>query len=133
MNSINFKKIKSVYFIGIGGIGVSAIARMMLLNGKKVSGSDSSPSPVTERIKRLGARIYIGHQEPNITDKVDLVVYSPAVPGNNPELVKARREGIPTHSYPEMLGRISQGMYTIAVSGTHGKTTTTAMIEIGRA
>ena len=125
---INLNATKKVHFIGIGGIGVSAIARMMLLNNKKVSGSDSSPSPVTERIKRLGARIYIGHQESNITDKVDLVVYSPAVPGNNPELVKARREGIPAYSYPEILGRISQGMYTIAVSGTHGKTTTTAMI-----
>ena len=62
MSNVNLKKIKSVHFIGIGGIGVSAIARMMLLNGKKVSGSDSVPSPVTERIKRLGALIYIGHQ-----------------------------------------------------------------------
>ncbi|MDO8573060.1 MAG: UDP-N-acetylmuramate--L-alanine ligase [bacterium] len=128
MSKVNLLKFKKVHFIGIGGIGVSAIARMMLLNGKKVSGSDSAPSPVTERIKRLGARIYIGHQESNIADGVGLVVYSPAVPGNNPELVKARREGIPAYSYPEMLGRISQGMYTIAVSGTHGKTTTTAMI-----
>lgn len=125
---INLKTIKKVHFIGIGGIGVSAIARMMLLNGKKVSGSDSAPSPVTERIKRLGARIYIGHQESNIPHDTELIVYSPAVPGNNPELVKARREGIVVYSYPEMLGYISQGMYTIAISGTHGKTTTTAMI-----
>lgn len=128
MSNIDLKKIKSAHFIGIGGIGVSAIARMMLLNDKKVSGSDSAPSPVTERIKHLGARIHIGHQESNITDDVDIVVYSPAVPGNNPELVKARRENIPAYSYPEMLGRISKGMYTIAISGTHGKTTTTAMI-----
>ena len=128
MSKVNILKFKKVHFIGIGGIGVSAIARMMLLRGKKVSGLDSAPSPVTERIKRLGARIHIGHQESNISGDVGLVVYSPAVPGNNPELVKARREGIPAHSYPEMLGRISQGMYTIAVSGTHGKTTTTAMI-----
>ena len=67
MKTINLKKIKSVHFIGIGGIGVSAIARMMLLNNKKVSGSDSAPSPVTDRIKRLGARIYISHQNSNIS------------------------------------------------------------------
>lgn len=126
--TLSLKKIKKIHFIGIGGIGVSSLARMMLLEGKKVSGSDITQSVVTNRIEKLGARIHIGHKEKNVPKGTDMIVYSPAVQGNNPELMAARATSIPAYSYPEALGLISAGKYTIAVSGTHGKTTTTAMI-----
>ncbi|MBI4992126.1 MAG: UDP-N-acetylmuramate--L-alanine ligase [Candidatus Harrisonbacteria bacterium] len=119
--------IRKAHFIGIGGIGISAIARMMLGEGKEVSGSDVSRSEIIDELEKLGAKIYFGHDEKNLKD-VDLVVYTPAVKENNPELVKAKKLGIQTLSYPEMLGIISRDKYTIAVSGAHGKTTTTAMI-----
>ena len=116
-----------VHFIGIGGIGVSAIARMMLQEGKEVSGSDVARSEITDALAKLGAKIKIGHAAKNARG-ADLAVYTPAAPKNNPELLEARRLKIPIFSYPEMLGIISRDKYTIAVSGAHGKTTTTAMI-----
>ncbi len=122
------KNIKKAHFIGIGGIGVSAVARMMLLRGASVSGSDRSASVITDRLASFGAHIVIEHNAKNLPDGADIVVYSPAVPESNHELALALERGIPTYSYPEMLGEISRGMRTIAVSGTHGKTTTTAMI-----
>lgn len=122
------KKIKRAHFIGIGGIGVSAIARMMLLDGKKVSGSDNVLSKITEELKNFGAKIFKGQRTKNIKDGIDLVVYSPAVKKDNSELKEAKRLRIFTLSYPQVLGLISKEKYTIAVSGTHGKTTTTAMI-----
>lgn len=126
--SVDFKKLKSIFFVGIGGIGISAIARMFLLDSKKVSGSDTTESEVTEGLRKVGARIFIGQKTGNVPAGCDLVIYTIAVPPNNPELAEARRRGIPLMSYPEALGEISRGKYTIAVSGTHGKTTTTAMI-----
>ena len=114
--------------MGIGGIGVSAIARMMLAEGKIVSGSDSSNSLITKELEKLGAKIFSGHSADNVAENVDLVVYTPAVDFENPELKKGKKLKIPTLSYPEMLGLISKDKYTIAVSGAHGKTTTTAMI-----
>ena len=114
--------------MGIGGIGVSAIARMMLAEGKIVSGSDSSDSLITKELEKLGAKIFLGHNAKNVADDVDLIVYTPAVDFENPELKKANELNIPTLSYPEMLGLISKDKFTIAVSGAHGKTTTTAMI-----
>lgn len=119
---------KNSYFIGIGGIGMSAIARMFLLEGKAVSGSDLSQSMVTNELEKLGVNIFYKQEAKNISDNIDVVVYTPAIASDNPELVRARELGIPTLSYPEMLGLISKEKYTIAVSGTHGKTTTTAMI-----
>lgn len=128
MNASDFSKIKSVHFIGIGGIGISAIARMFLLEGKKVSGSDASESEVTEELRKCGARIFVGQKAENIPVDCGLVIYTIAVPPENPELVEAKRRGIPMLSYPEALGVISKNKYTIAISGTHGKTTTTAMV-----
>ncbi|KKU81554.1 MAG: UDP-N-acetylmuramate-L-alanine ligase [Parcubacteria group bacterium GW2011_GWA1_47_8] len=128
MNKIFLDRIHSIHFIGIGGIGVSAIARMMLLRDVRVSGSDKALSVVTDRLVSLGARIFVGHEVKNLPDDPDAVVYSPAVPTDNSELVVARERGIPIYSYPEILGEISRGMHTIAVAGTHGKTTTTAML-----
>src|SRR3989338_4909798 len=128
MKNVDLIKIKKAHFVGIGGVGVSAIARMMLAEGKIVGGSDVSDSAIIDELRKLGANIFLGHSADNIADDVDLVVYTPAVTVDNPELKKATEMGIPMLSYPEMLGLISKDKYTIAVSGAHGKTTTTAMI-----
>ena len=121
------KQARLAYFIGIGGIGLSAIARMFLAGGKSVSGSDRSPSLVTTELEKLGAKIFIGHQAENLPADCDLVIYTNAVLADNPELLEAKRRGITTISYPEALGQISADKFTIAIAGTHGKTTTTAM------
>ncbi|PIP86419.1 UDP-N-acetylmuramate--L-alanine ligase [Candidatus Campbellbacteria bacterium CG11_big_fil_rev_8_21_14_0_20_44_21] len=126
---INSEKIKKVHFIGIGGIGISAIARMMLDLGKIVSGSDGADSRVVKDLRNLGANIYIGHSEKALKKDVNLVVYTIAISKENPEFLKAKKLKIQTLSYPEMLGAVSEGFRTIAVSGTHGKTTTTAMLS----
>ncbi len=126
--TIDISKIKKVHFIGIGGIGVSAIARMLSLEGKEISGSDSALSPVTHELENMGVKVYEGHDVSQITEDIDLIVRTIAVPDENPEVVRAREFNIPVISYPEMLGMVSKEKYTIAVSGTHGKTTTTAMI-----
>ena len=127
-NIADLKKYQNVHFIGIGGIGVSAIARMMLLEGKNVSGSDTKDSGITDELSLLGAAIFIGQSKENIKENVDLVVYTVAVLEDNPEFISAKERGIKCLSYPEVLGLISKNKKTIAVSGTHGKTTTTAMI-----
>ena len=127
MKNVDLSKIKKAHFTGVGGIGVSAIARMMLAEGKIVSGSDTSDSAIIDELRKLGAKIFIGHSADNVANDVDLLVYTLAVTADNPELKKAVELGVPTFSYPEMLGLISKNKYTIAVSGAHGKTTTTAM------
>ena len=124
----DIEKIQNVHFVGIGGIGISAVARMMHFAGKHISGSDRSVSKITDDLKKLGIEVVIGHAVENIPADVELVVYTNALAENNLELVEARRRGVLLLSYPEMLGEISRDKYTIAVSGTHGKTTTTAMI-----
>ncbi|MFA6077848.1 MAG: UDP-N-acetylmuramate--L-alanine ligase [Candidatus Paceibacterota bacterium] len=125
---MDLKKYNNIHFIGIGGIGVSAIARMMILEGKKVSGSDVKESEITKELALSGATIFVGHKKENVGDGVDLVVYTVAVNSDNPEFVSAKERDIVYLSYPEVLGLISKNKKTIAVSGTHGKTTTTAMI-----
>lgn len=122
------KQAQKIHFIGIGGIGISAIARMMLLEGKTVSGSDRDKSRVTDELEKAGAVITIGQKAENIPAGCDLVVYTVAIPVDNPEIVEAKRRGIKMLTYPETLNIISKEKYTIAVSGTHGKTTVTAMI-----
>ncbi len=124
----DFTKINKVHFIGIGGIGISAIARMMMLEGKEVSGSDRDASEITQELEKQGASIVIGQKAENINEGIDLVIYTVAIPDSNPELQKARELGIECITYPQALGIISKDKFTIAVSGTHGKTTTTAMI-----
>jgi UDP-N-acetylmuramate--alanine ligase len=121
-------KAKAVHFIGIGGIGISAIARMMLANKTRVTGSDREASNITKELTKLGAKISYKQCAANLPKKVDLIVYTPAMPVNHPELREARKRGVPVLSYPETLGLLSASKYTIAVAGTHGKTTTTAMI-----
>lgn len=125
MKNFNFKKI---HFIGIGGIGVSALARLFLARGALVGGSDISESEIVSDLKRMGANIFLGHKEENLDNNTDLVVYSPAVPEDNPEFQKAKKLNIVLKSYPEALGMVMAGFKkTIAVSGTNGKTTTTAL------
>ena len=87
---VNLDKTKKIHFIGIGGIGLSAIARMMKEKGKKVSGSDLSPSLMTDKLKKLGIKICIGQAEKNISEDMDLIIHTTAVPKNNPELKKAK-------------------------------------------
>jgi len=122
-----------IHFVGIGGIGVSALDKYYLAQGHKVSGSDLVSSEITEALKKRGAKISIGpHRLPrwNLGNRPDLVIYSPAVPSENPELKKARKLKIKCLSYPEALGELTKKYFTIAVCGTHGKSTTTAMIGL---
>ncbi|MDD5145341.1 MAG: UDP-N-acetylmuramate--L-alanine ligase [Candidatus Pacebacteria bacterium] len=125
-----------VHFIGIGGIGVSALARYYLKRGDTVSGSDLASSEITKDLEKLGAKIHIGpHSAKNVPNIVDLVIYSPAVRPTNPEYVRAKKLKIENCklkicSYPQALGELTKQYFTIAVSGTHGKSTTTAMLGI---
>ncbi len=121
------KEAQHIHFIGIGGIGISAVARMLLLQGKKVSGSDRGESEVTSELTKAGATISIGQKAENIPADCDLIIYTVAIPADNPEFAEAKKRSLPMLTYPETLRIISAEKYTIAVSGTHGKTTTTAM------
>lgn len=127
-NNNPFEKYKRIHFIGIGGIGVSAVARMFKAQGKEITGSDMYDSEIVDDLKKEGIKIFVGHDKSNIHEGVDLVIHTIAIPESNPELTYAHEAGIKTMTYPEVLGELSKTMYTIAVSGTHGKTTTTAMI-----
>jgi UDP-N-acetylmuramate--alanine ligase len=119
-----------IHFIGIGGIGVSSLAQYYLAKGHQVSGSDLAASEITQFLKEKGIKIVIGQFTQNIKPDFDLVIYSPAVPTTNPEYQEAKRLGIKLESYPEALGQLTKEHYTIAVSGSHGKSTTTAMIGL---
>lgn len=120
---------KKVHFIGIGGISMSGLAAILLKNGFKVSGSDMKESEITIRLQQHGAEIYIGHSADNVKN-VDLVVYTAAVPSDNPELLFAKNNNIPLMDRAEFLGYIMKGhKYNVAISGTHGKTTSTSMLS----
>ncbi len=122
------KQAKHIYFIGIGGIGISAIAHMLILEGKKVSGSDLSTSLVTDKLQEAGVKFDLGQSLDFIGPDVDLIVYTVAITEFDKPLFEKMKQGqIPYLSYPETLNLISKEKYTIAISGTHGKTTTTAM------
>ena len=126
---IDLTKIKKVFFVGIGGIGISAIARMFLQEGKEVSGSDMSSGEVVRELTELGVHIEIGQSFEMIPTDADLIVYTIAIKHYDaPLMEKISHAGIPFKSYPEMLHIVTANKYTIAVCGTHGKTTTTAMI-----
>lgn len=118
-----------IHFIGIGGIGVSALAYYYLKKGYEVSGSDLTASEITDELKKRGIKIFIRHCQKNLSDNTQKVIYSPAVSSDNPELKKAKKLKIKTQSYPEALGELTKKYFTIAVSGTHGKSTTSAMIS----
>ena len=117
-----------VHFVGIGGIGMSGIAEIMLKIGYSVQGSDAKASANTERLEKLGARVFIGHDATHIGDGVSAVVYSTAVKATNPEMTVARERRIPLVRRAEMLAELMRLQFSIAVGGTHGKTTTTSMV-----
>lgn len=121
-------KAKNVYMVGIGGIGMSALAQLLVSRGVSVSGTDREESPVTEMLAKQGISIMIGHDTCNIPADTELLIYSDAVSSANVERVRAKEMSIPEKSYFEALGDISKDTTTIAVSGTHGKTTTTGML-----
>ncbi len=122
--------IETIHFVGIGGIGVSAAAKWCLAKRKKVSGSDRAASAITDDLDRRGITISIGHDAANVPAGVQLVVYSPAVAESNVERVRGAELGAREMSYPQFLGSMSKGYSTIAVSGTNGKSTTTAMLAL---
>src|SRR4051812_9978570 len=107
---IDLKKLKKVHFVGIGGIGVSAVARLLHLSGAEVSGSDMSLSPITEGLEKFGIKIHQGHDTANVPTDAELVVHTIAVREDNPEVMYALAHGIPTATYPRMLALISKNM-----------------------
>lgn len=127
---LDLNKYRNIHCIGIGGIGLSAIAEILLSRGYSVSGSDMKESEMTDKLAKAGARIFIGHRAENL-ENADLLVYSAAVGKDNPELVRAQERGIPVMSRAEMLGLLmDEYKNSIAISGTHGKTTTTSMVSL---
>ena len=127
---INLSEYRKIHCIGIGGIGLSAVAEIFMSRGYEVSGSDMRESDITEKLLEQGAKIFLGHRAKNVED-VDLVVYTVAVGDDNPELARARELGIPAITRAQALGAL-MGEYnnSIAISGTHGKTTTTSMVSL---
>lgn len=118
--------VKRLHFVGIGGVGMSGIAEVLLTEGYQVSGSDSSKSSTTQRLQNLGAKIFIGHEKSHIHD-VDVVVRSSAISASNPEIEAAQEAGIPIVQRAAMLAELMRFRYGIAIAGTHGKTTTTSL------
>ncbi len=122
-----FRNTRHIHLVAIGGIGMSGIAELLLNLGFKVSGSDLRESEATERLRRLGATVHVGHREQQVTG-ADVVVYSSAVTAANPEIAAARRQGIPVIRRAEMLAELMRLKEGIAVAGSHGKTTTTSLV-----
>ncbi|HDH87143.1 MAG: UDP-N-acetylmuramate--L-alanine ligase [Deltaproteobacteria bacterium] len=122
-----FGKTKHIHLVGIGGIGMSGIAELLLNLDYFISGSDLRKTEVTEHLSDLGGKIFLGHRPQNI-DGADVVVFSSAIKGDNPEIVEAREKSIPVIPRAEMLAELMRLKYGIAVAGSHGKTTTTSMI-----
>ena len=125
-----FSSIKKLHFVGIGGIGMSGIAEILIDQGFRISGSDRQLSEVTERLQKLGAVIHKGHRAQNVTEDIDALVYSSAVSFDNPELLEAQRRKIPVIRRAEMLAEVMRLKYGIGIAGTHGKTTTTSMVSL---
>jgi len=119
---------RHVHLIGIGGIGTSGIARMLLGRGRQVSGSDLRDSPLLEELRGLGARVTVGHAPRNLPSETDLVVISAAIRADNAELAAARERSVPVLKYAQALGQLMDAHTGIAVAGTHGKSTTTALV-----
>lgn len=130
MYKIDFKKPLHVHFIGIGGISMSGLAEILLGEQFIISGSDSKPSALTEHLENMGATIFYPQKASNIIDGIDVVVYTAAIHEDNPEFAQAKRKNLPMLSRAELLGQLMTNYKTpIAISGTHGKTTTTSMLS----
>ena len=121
------RRIKSIHFVGIGGVGMCGIAEVLCNQGYVISGSDIKASATTARLEKLGTRIFIGHHSENVTN-VDVVVTSTAVDENNPEIIAARAAHVPIVRRAEMLAELMRYRHGVAVAGTHGKTTTTSLL-----
>lgn len=128
--NIDSNKYTNIHFIGIGGISMSGLAEILLVGNHKISGSDSKDGKVIKRLEKLGAEIFIGHNKNNITDALDLIIYTDAISADNVEFLEAKSKNIPLVDRATFLGALMEN-YTdsIAVSGTHGKTTTTSMLS----
>ena len=124
---VSFRNFQRIHLVGIGGIGMSGIAEVLLTLGYSVSGSDTKLSPITERLQNLGATIFEGHKLGNVTD-AHVVVTSSAIKSDNPEVVEAHKHKIPVIPRAEMLAELMRLKYGIAVAGAHGKTTTTSIV-----
>lgn len=130
MYKIDFNQPVHVHFIGIGGISMSGLAEILLDEHFTVSGSDAKESALTDHLSRMGAKIFYGQKASNIIPGIDVVVYTAAIHEDNEEFVEARRQNLPMLSRAELLGQLmSNYKIPIAVSGTHGKTTTTSMLS----
>ena len=130
MYKIDFEKPIHIHFIGIGGISMSGLAEILLKEGFTVSGSDNKASALTEQLEKNGAKIFIGQRAANITKDIQLVVYTAAIHPDNAEWKAANDAGIPMLTRAQFLGQLMDNYArSIAVSGTHGKTTTTSMIS----
>lgn len=127
MTASRFQRGQTIHIVGIGGAGMSAIARILLQQGYQVSGSDRNSNPITDALAQAGARIDVGHQAENVLG-ADMVLATSAVPDAHVELQAARENNIPVYRRSDVMAEIMQAQETVAVSGTHGKTTTTAMI-----
>lgn len=127
MTTFTLERVKHIHFIGIGGAGLSAIARVMLERGFEVSGSDLNPGPATDALAADGATVYKGHRAAYVRG-ADVVVRSSAIPDDNPEVVEARSRGVPVLRRVDFLPHLLKDRVNVAVAGTHGKTTTTGMI-----
>jgi UDP-N-acetylmuramate--alanine ligase len=121
---------KIVHFVGIGGIGVSALARYFLSQNWAVSGSDAMKHTITDGLKKDAVNVKIGHKKGNVPLNTSIIIKSQAVPANNPEIVEAAKRGIKVLTYPEALGSITRQYKTIAIAGSHGKSTTTAIAAL---
>src|SRR5579884_2039583 len=119
-----FRKVQHIHFVGIGGVGMSGIAEILLNMGFRVSGSDRAESEQTRRLSAMGGTIFVGH-DPRHIEGAEVLVYSSAVRSDNVELVAARQQQIPVIPRAEMLAELMRLRYGIAVAGAHGKTTTT--------
>ncbi len=121
--------VKAAYLIGIGGAGMSGLARLLLARGVRVTGSDLKASRALDELRAAGATVFVGHRGQQLGDP-DVVVISSAIPPRNPELVAARRRGIPVLARAQVLAALAMGRRILAVSGTHGKTTTASMLSV---
>lgn len=127
-NKVALENIRKIHMIGVGGIGMSGLARLFLHEGKFVSGSDRAPSEITNALEHEGVKFYPEQVVGNIASDMDLVVYTEAMAKNHPEMVAAASLNVPMMNYFEALGLVANQYYLIAIAGTHGKTTTTAML-----
>jgi UDP-N-acetylmuramate--alanine ligase len=125
---MNLQEVRSVYFLGIGGIGMSALARYFALQGSAVAGYDKTPTPLTDELEAEGMKIHFTENLRSLPKKTDLVIMTPAIPSEHKELHHFMEQGIPVLKRSEVLGMICSGHRTIAVAGTHGKTTTSTLI-----